>query len=400
MALAFWELALLVWLVVTICLLIVWVGVYLVPGALDAITRIARSQRRMAGRWSGTEIADSYRPLPEGRGLANRWRRVLAQLRDGAVWRDLLWVLVDPVVGLVIVLFPLSLMLYTVWGLVLLAIWRPVVDAGGTQWFMFVPVSDERTARIAAGVGVVFGIVGWFLVRPAAGLHAAWVRLVLSPSAASLERRVAELSQSRANVVDDASAEVRRIERDLHDGAQARIAAVGMNLAAAERLIEDDPAAARVLLAEAKESSSAALRELRELVRGIHPPVLADRGLVDAVRSLAIELPVPVTVNSTLVGRLSAPVESAVYFAVSELLANVVKHARATAVTVDVRHEGALLTVEVRDDGVGGAEPSAGTGLRGIERRLGAFDGTVHVASPAGGPTVVTIRVPAAVADI
>nr|WP_284294997.1 histidine kinase [Luteimicrobium album] len=185
------------------------------------------------------------------------------------------------------------------------------------------------------------------------------------------------------------------MERDLHDGAQARIVAMGMNLTAAERLMETDPEAARAMLAEAKASSSAALQELRDLVRGIHPPVLADRGLVDAVRTIALEAPLPVEVASTLEGLVPMPVESAVYFAVSELLANVAKHARATRATVDVSRPGPLVVV-VSDDGAGGAAAAEGSGLAGIARRLGAFDGSLTLESPADGGTVATIRVPLA----
>jgi signal transduction histidine kinase len=273
-------------------------------------------------------------------------------------------------------------------------IWRPVVRAGGDEWILFVPVSNEATAIVGAVVGVAGAGLGWYLTLPVLGWHARWIRARLAPTPESLERRVAELSRSRADAVDDASAEVRRIERDLHDGAQARIVSMGMTLTAAERLIDTDPDAARAMLAEAKASSSAALQELRDLVRGIHPPVLADRGLVDAVRTIALESAVPVKVTSTLEGRVAAPIESAVYFAVSELLANVAKHAHATRARVEISRTSDALTVVVADDGVGGAQVAAGSGLAGIVRRLGAFDGTLAVDDPATGGTVATIHVP------
>jgi signal transduction histidine kinase len=154
--------------------------------------------------------------------------------------------------------------------------------------------------------------------------------------------------------------------------------------------------AGRALVAEARESSAKALAELRNLVRGIHPPVLADRGLADAIHALALDLPLRVHFASELTGRPPAPVESAAYFAVSELLANVTKHAGAAQAWIDLRHEGGLLRIVVTDDGIGGADPSQGTGLAGIERRIAAFDGVLAVSSPPGGPTVATIEIPCA----
>jgi signal transduction histidine kinase len=168
---------------------------------------------------------------------------------------------------------------------------------------------------------------------------------------------------------------------------------MGMTLDAIDRQL-DDPAVARALLAEAKDSSVKALSELRDLVRGIHPPVLADRGLVDAVRALALDSPLRVHIASELHGRPPAPVESAVYFAVSELLANASKHAGPCEAWIDFRHSGAMLRISVTDDGRGGADPEHGTGLRGIEKRLAAFDGVLAVSSPPGGPTLVNLEIP------
>jgi signal transduction histidine kinase len=192
---------------------------------------------------------------------------------------------------------------------------------------------------------------------------------------------------------------MRRIERDLHDGAQARLVAMGMALDAADQLLDDNPEATRALLAEARESSAKALAELRDLVRGIHPPVLADRGLAEAVRALALNLPVRVDVSSELAGRPPAPVESAGYFAVSELLANVSKHAHASQAWVDLRHQDGMLRIGVGDDGIGGADPADGSGLAGIERRLAAFDGVLALSSPPGGPTVVNVELPCALSS-
>lgn len=187
-----------------------------------------------------------------------------------------------------------------------------------------------------------------------------------------------------------------RPPRAHHLGRQARLVAMGMTLTAAGRPMGQHPDAARALVQEAKETSSAVLTELRELVRGIHPPVLADRGLVDAIRARALQLPVTVSVTSNLVGRPTPPVESAVYFAVSELLTNAVKHSGARAITVHVTNDENALRVTVEGDGRGGASfEKEGTGLRGTEQRLIAFDGHLLVQSPIGGPSAMTIVVPA-----
>jgi signal transduction histidine kinase len=194
--------------------------------------------------------------------------------------------------------------------------------------------------------------------------------------------------------VDTQAAELRRIERDLHDGAQARLAALSMNLGLAETLVERDPATAQQLLTEARESASHALTELRDLVRGIHPPVLADRGLDGAVRALAMACPLRVDVQIELPGRPPAPVESAAYFAIAEALANLVKHSAATTAWIQISYEHSRLHVLVGDDGIGGAEVTEGGGLHGVQRRLAVFDGTLTVVSPGGGPTTVVLDVP------
>jgi signal transduction histidine kinase len=215
---------------------------------------------------------------------------------------------------------------------------------------------------------------------------------------AELTRRVQRLTESRAVAVDAAAADLRRLERDLHDGAQARLVALGMSLRAVERLIPTRPDAALALVAEARETSARALTELRELVRGVHPPVLADRGLGDALRALAMESPLKIETDIELPGQLPAPVETACYFAVAEVLTNAAKHSGARDARIAAEHGGGRLRISVTDFGTGGADPANGTGLSGIERRLAAFDGIVAVNSPVGGPTMVVIEVPCALA--
>ena len=223
--------------------------------------------------------------------------------------------------------------------------------------------------------------------------------LELAARAQQLTRRVQTLTQTRYDAVDTAAAELRRIERDLHDGAQARLVALGMSLQAAERLFPVSPEAALALVAEAKESSARALTELRDLVRGIYPPVLADRGLADAIRALALDAPLPVELDIDLRGEVGLPVASAVYFSVAEALANAAKHARAHSVRIQLGHAAGMLRAQVTDDGWGGADQAQGTGLAGVERRLAAFDGILAVNSPPGGPTIVVIEVPCALSS-
>lgn len=223
--------------------------------------------------------------------------------------------------------------------------------------------------------------------------------MLTAPQRERLERRVERLTDTRAEALDTQAAELRRIERDLHDGAQARLVAMGMTLDKAQRLLDADPGAARTLLLEARQNSSHALAELRDLVRGIHPPVLADRGLGDAVRSLALDSVLDVDVDVRLADRVAPPVESAAYFAVSELLTNAAKHSGAQHVGVVLEHSDDILRIEITDDGHGGADPARGTGLLGVQRRLGVFDGTLALRSPRGGPTLVTLEIPCALSS-
>ena len=238
--------------------------------------------------------------------------------------------------------------------------------------------------------------VVWWFVTPYLVLARALAEkgILGSSRTEQLEQRVAEVSASRAEAIDHSAAELRRIERDLHDGAQARIVSLGMHIGMAEDLVHDDPEAAAALMREARDATLSALDDLRTLVRGIHPPVLADRGLAGAVEALAIGLALPVTITVDLPGRPPSPVESAMYFAVAECFANTAKHSGARRAWVSLRHQDGTLVVEVGDDGRGGADTSERSGLQGVAHRLEAFDGTMKVDSPAGGPTVVTLEVP------
>ena len=207
------------------------------------------------------------------------------------------------------------------------------------------------------------------------------------------EHRIERLETSRAGAVDVQESELRRIERDLHDGAQARLVALGMSLGMAEQKLESDPQAVRELLAEARRGAGEALAELRDLARGIHPPILTDRGLEAAVAALTARSPVPVSLAVDLTKRPEPAVESAAYFTVAEALANVIKHARAKHVDIRIQAANGVLVAEVVDDGDGGADPS-GRGLNGLRQRAEALDGSLHVTSLEGGPTTVRAELP------
>ena len=214
-----------------------------------------------------------------------------------------------------------------------------------------------------------------------------------------LVARVDRLIQTRSGALDAQALELRRIERDLHDGTQARLVSLGITLGLAEGLLRTDPDAAAALLAEARAGTKTALEDLRSVMHSVHPSVLADRGLSGAVQALALDLAVPVEVRSDLPGNAPPAIESAMYFAVVEGLANVVKHAQARRATVELGHRGGRLVAVVGDDGVGGAAAERGTGLTGIARRLEAFDGIMGVTSPPGGPTTIRLEVPCALSS-
>ncbi len=232
-----------------------------------------------------------------------------------------------------------------------------------------------------------------YVTRALSNVDRLLVRGLLSPSD-ELERRIAELESDRGVVVDTAAADLRRIERDLHDGAQARLVALAMGLGLAKEKLLEDPDTAAAMVDEAHGEVKLALKELRDLARGIHPAVLTDRGLDAALSSVASRCTVPVKVSVDLPERPAAAIEGIAYFTVSELLQNISKHSRARTAAVEVRRSGARLLLRVSDDGRGGATASGGTGMAGLAERLGAVDGVFLVDSPPGRGTVVTAELP------
>jgi signal transduction histidine kinase len=357
-----------------------------IPGIGPVARQLTDLTRRLCGEWCGVPIASPYRPEPAGEGEDGlpTWRqRRRWVMDDPATWRDVAWILLNPLLGAVLAGGSAAAIVYGIFGMTL--------PHGSTQ--LAGVISHPLYGILLAVSGFV--AAPWLLRG-----YGEFSRSLLGPTRhAQLAQRVSHLAQTRSDAIDTGAAEMRRVERDLHDGAQARLVALGMTLDAAGQLIDINPAAAQALLTEARDNSVKALAELRDLVRGIHPPVLADRGLADAVRALALDSRLQVRVTNELPGRAPAPVESAAYFAVSELLANVAKHADARRVWIDIRHDGGVLRIGVTDDGCGGADPAGGTGLSGIERRLAAFDGVLAVSSPPGGPTVVNMEVPCALSS-
>ncbi|HZR52856.1 MAG TPA: histidine kinase [Streptosporangiaceae bacterium] len=276
---------------------------------------------------------------------------------------------------------------------ILLALFWPGVSGG----FYGAMLVNSKSSAVVGGLlqgTALLSFAGWLAPRVYRK------DAELAARAEQLTERVETLTQTRTDAVDTAVAELRRIERDLHDGAQARLVALGMSLQAAERLFATSPEAALALVSEAKESSSKALTELRDLVRGIYPPVLADRGLADAVRALALDTPLHTQTDIDLPAEIEMPVASAVYFAIAEILTNAVRHSGARTIKIQLSYAAiGMLRAQVTDDGAGGADPSQGTGLNGIERRLATFDGILAVNSPPGGPTIVVIEVPCALSS-
>ena len=326
----------------------------------------ARLERHRAAIVLGTPILERYR---RGDPDASWFARLRAAAADPATWKDFAWTIVCGILG-----FALSVAVISLWGSVLylisLPIWYWAPNPPPT--FGIVDVDTLGKAFAAAGLGVLLIPVCGLLVRGLTRIElAAMVPLLRPPRGEELAERVDVLTTTRAGAVDAQAAELQRIERDLHDGAQAR-----------------------ELLAEARGEARTALTELRDLARGIHPPILADRGLEAAITSIAARSPLAVTIEADLPQRPPAAVEAAAYFVVAEALANATKHSGARTLLVRLALRDGVLVVEVADDGRGGADPQ-GSGLLGLRRRVEALDGTLSVVSPPGGGTTLHAELPA-----
>ncbi|MGI5489769.1 histidine kinase [Microtetraspora malaysiensis] len=261
-----------------------------------------------------------------------------------------------------------------------------------------VPLTGWGTALNLGTVQfVIFAALTYWLVPPLARLHARICVALLSPSAAErLAQRVETLTETRAGAMNAHGAELRRIERDLHDGTQARLVAIAMRLGVARESLGEDPEMVGRLLREAHEGTEEAMAELRTVIRTIYPPILADRGLAGALTALGTRSAIDTTLDIGDLGTIPAAVETVAYFTIAETLTNAVKHSQATRTAVLVARNGDRLSIEVTDDGIGGADETLGTGIAGIRHRVLALDGTIHIHSPAGGPTTITVSLPCA----
>jgi signal transduction histidine kinase len=381
-------------------LLLIWVGVPLFALLMIAWRGGAMLERLLVKAAFGLTIPSPYRRLPPG----GPFRKFRTMASDPATWKDLAYLAV---------LFPITLVEFvvsvTMWAATGLMLFLPVivllddspvyVDAGNGLAFI---ITQPVAALPASLVGLVLLVISLYVTRTVAVAHASFARLLLGPSenqrlraqAERLQARTDHLQASRARGVDAAEAERRRIERDLHDGAQQRLLAVAMDIGRARTKLDSDPEGARALIEQAHTGTREAIGELRDLARGIYPAILTDRGLDSALSSLAGRAPVPVTVEVELPTRPPAAVESIAYFIVAESLTNVAKYARSTRAGVRVTREDQWVVVEISDNGVGGAVATPGGGLAGLADRAAGIDGILTVNSPAGGPTVIRADLP------
>jgi signal transduction histidine kinase len=370
-------------------------GLALLVGLGHLLGPVTTLSRRLAVELLGAEGVGTTRSREEKMMLLRRGVTITSLVATAIVAvLVVIWALTGG--GYFWPIWPL-LSLALVWGIpgaVLLVLEHPEVArlTGGSK---LLAIQIAVSAVVVGFLVAVWAITthGYFWpIWPAlslallAGVHGAFVY-------ARTHHRIEELEASRAGAVDVQESELRRIERDLHDGAQARLVALGMSLGRAEQHLDSDPEAVRALLAEARAGAAEALEELRDLARGIHPPILADRGLAAALGALVGRSPLSVSLAVDVAERPPSAVETAAYFTVAEALANATKHAGAEHVAIRVERLGGVLVAEVVDDGKGGADPS-GPGLTGLRQRAEALDGSLHVVSPPGGPTTVRAELP------
>jgi signal transduction histidine kinase len=370
------------------------IGIPVLVASVYAWRWLADFERRLIGALVGAEIPSPYRPDPAGRRW---WQRLAFRLADPATWKDLAFLLIRLPLG--ILSFSLAVGVLGLGLRLLLApvYYEPFADGDWIDW-LGVDTLGEAFALVPAGalilllgipaLGALGRLYGWLAAQ-----------LLGSNADPELTAQVSELQGARSRIIAAADDERRRIERDLHDGAQQRLVALALNLRMAEQRAADGDPTAVDLVRAAGDEAQLALKELRDLARGIHPAILTNRGLPAALQDLASRATVPVEVVASPDERLPGAVEAAAYFVVSECLANIGKHANADTATVAVSARNGHVTVEVADDGVGGAELNGGTGMQGLADRVGALSGTLAVDSPAGVGTRVTAMIPLGAAE-
>ncbi|MFD8365664.1 sensor histidine kinase [Streptomyces hygroscopicus] len=381
-------------------LLITFLGVPVLGAALAGCRALGVVERARARALLGLAVAEPE-PVLAGAGRRGPVAWVGALLRSGTSWRHVIYALIHLPWAVFSFVFAV---VFTVsgWGFATYPLWRWVIPRylhepgleifvdDGRRLHFYLDTPFETVATCA--VGVLLLVLTPWVMRALTSVDRLMVAGLLGPS--RLASRVRELESDRGTVVDTAAADLRRIERDLHDGAQARLVALAMDLGLAKEKLEEDPETAARMVDEAHGEVKLALQELRDLARGIHPAILTDRGLGPALSALAARCTVPVTVTVDLPQRPAPAIEGIAYFTVSELLQNISKHSGARTAEVDVWRTEERVMLQITDDGRGGAETSAGSGLAGLAERFDAVDGVLVVHSPAGGPTTVTAELP------
>jgi signal transduction histidine kinase len=353
---------------------------------------LASVERRLIGALTGVEIPNPYRPEPPG---ASWWDKLKARLADPATWKDLVFLLLQLPLGIASFVIAVCV-LCVAFGILLAPAWYWSVPDGIDVGLFHVDTLLEAIA--IAPLGAVLVYLGIPALGALGRLYGELASLLLGSNAdPQLTAEVSDLRDARSRIIAAADAERRRIERDLHDGAQQRLVALALTLRMAEKRAEEGDPEATALVRQATEEAGLALGELRNLARGIHPAILTNRGLAAALDDLASRATLPVDIVATPSERLPEPVEAAAYFVVSECLANVSKHSGASSAEVSVTAADGRVTVSVSDDGVGGAKLGDGSGLQGLADRVGAVNGSLAVQSPPGRGTRVVAAIPLAV---
>jgi signal transduction histidine kinase len=383
-----WFIVLAVMLALGVSLAVITVGIPLLAVTLLLWRWGADTERQRAALVLGAPIARPARLAPLSPRFIDRWA---ARIRDRTTWRDLGYLLLLGPAGIVAGTITIGL-----WSAALAALLSPVFAGGAADGSFLGDLNVVAVAGLALASVPLAAFAAIATRALAIGCGALAQALLASDDRNRLTQRISTLEASRSGAVESADARLRRIERDLHDGAQHRLAYIAMELGRARAKLPQDPEAVDLLLADAHDESKRAMRELRDLVRGIHPSVLSDRGLDAALSGLAERASVPVEIHTNLEERLPPAVETAAYYVVAETLTNVGRHSGATGAEVEVHRDGDDVVIAITDDGRGGARRKPGSGLEGLAQRVEALDGALGVDSPDGGPTTITARIPCA----
>ncbi len=368
--------------------LVTLLGIPVLIGTGWLVRTMGNVERGRMNSFLGTNLRDPYRPAAAESG----WLARLAAIgKDPATWRDFLYLMLRMPIGI----FTFTITVAT-WSVAIALVCSPIAYWLGLFRVNLSPwtVDGPGAMVLATVVGAVMTVLAVGITKGLARLEAVLAGALLDASPEELQRRVTDLASSRSRSMSAADQDRRRLERDLHDGAQQRLVSLAMTLGLAQQKLTTDPEQGARLVTEAHEEAKRALQDLRDLARGLHPAILTDHGLEAALPALAARCPIPTRVDVAVSRRPIPAVESAAYFVVAEALTNVARYSQATNVLVTARREADQLTIDVRDDGVGGASVTPGGGLAGLTDRVEALNGHLTVSSPSGGPTVVHVEVP------